>query len=139
MHISRDQGTIKKIGHITILVRDQDDALKFYTEKLGFKKRQDTMFGDRMRWVTVSPSGQPDLEITFVSADSKEKQKALGKQAGDLVLLTVETDDCQKDYEAMKAKGVKFHGTPEKQPYGTEVVFEDLYGNLLDLVQPSGP
>jgi len=111
--------------------------MKFYTEKLGFRKCQDTMFGENMRWVTVAPKNQPDLEITFVKADTREKLKALGKQAGDHVLLTLETDNCDRDYEAMKAKGVKFMGKPERQPYGTEVVFEDVYGNLLDLIQPS--
>jgi predicted enzyme related to lactoylglutathione lyase len=111
----------------------------FYREKLGFKKRQDTKVGEAMRWTTVSPGDQPDLEITFIKADTMEKLKALGKQAGDHVFLTIETDNCQKDYEAMKARGVKFHGTPEKQPYGTEVVFEDLYGNLFDLIQRSNP
>jgi len=128
---------IKKIGRITILVNDQDDALKFYTEKLGFKKCQDTLFGEDMRWVTVAPKNQPDLEITFVKADSREKLKSLGKQAGDHVFLTLETDNCRRDYESMKAKGVKFMGKPQPQPYGTGVVFEDLYGNLLDLIQPS--
>ncbi len=128
---------IRKIGHITVLVGDQDEAVKFYTEKLGFEKHQDTMLGEKMRWVTVAPKNQPDIEITFVNADSKEKRKSLGKQAGDHVFLTLETDDCRGDYETMKAKGVKFTGTPTKQPYGTEVVFEDLYGNLFDLVQRS--
>ena len=128
---------IKKIGHITILVKDQDEALKFYTEKLGFKKCQDTMFGADMRWVTVAPKNQQDLEITFVKADSKEKLKSLGKQAGDHVFLTLETDNCRRDYEAMKTKDVRFSGKPTKQPYGTEVVFEDLYGNLFDLIQRS--
>lgn len=128
---------IKKIGHITILVKDQDEAMRFYTEKLGFKKCQDMMFGEDMRWVTAAPKNQPDLEITFVKADSKEKLKSLGKQAGDHVFLTLETDNCLRDYESMKAKGVKFAGTPTKQPYGMEVVFEDLYGNLFDLVQRS--
>jgi catechol 2,3-dioxygenase-like lactoylglutathione lyase family enzyme len=128
---------IEKIEHITILVKDQDDALKFYTEKLGFKKCQDTTFGEGMRWVTVAPKNQPDLEITFVKADSTEKLKSLGKQAGDHVFLTLETNNCHRDYEAMKAKGVKFMGKPAKQPYGTEVVLEDLYGNLFDLIQRS--
>jgi catechol 2,3-dioxygenase-like lactoylglutathione lyase family enzyme len=126
---------IKKIGHVTILVKNQDDAAKFYTEKLGFVKREDTFFGKGMRWVTVSPKKQKNLELTFVNADSKEKLVALGKQAGDHVLLTVETDNCMKDYEEMKSKGVKFYGKPEQRPYGTEVVFEDLYGNLFDLIQ----
>jgi predicted enzyme related to lactoylglutathione lyase len=128
---------IEKIGHITILVKDQDDALKFYTEKLGFKKCEDTMLGEGMRWVTVAPKNQPDLKITFVRADSREKLKSLGKQAGDHVFLTLETDNCAKDYDAMKAKGVKFMGKPANQPYGTEVVLEDLYGNLFDLIQRS--
>lgn len=126
---------MNKIGHITLLVKDQDEALKFYTEKLGFQKRQDTVLWGNMRWVTVSPKNQTDLELTFVVTDSEDKRKALGKQAGDHVFLTLETDDCRKDYKAMKAKGVKFYGKPEKQAWGVEVVFEDLYGNLFDLVQ----
>lgn len=130
---------VKRIGHITILVKNQDEALKFYTEKLGFGKREDTFFGEGMRWVTVSPKGQRNLELTFVNADGKEKLRALGKQAGDHVFLTMETNNCMRDYEDMKARGVKFYGKPEKRTYGTEVVFEDLYGNLFDLIQhPKG-
>jgi len=126
---------IEKIGHITLLVKDQDEALKFYTGKLGFKKCQDTTFGSGTRWITVTPRHQSGMEITFVLADTKNKSKALGKQAGDHVFMTVETENCLKDCEAMKAKGVKFFGEPVKQPYGTEVVFEDLYGNLYDLIE----
>ena len=125
---------MNKIGHITLLVKDQDEALKFYIEKLGFQKRQDLPLGT-MRWVTVSPKGQSDLELTFVLADSEEKRKALGKQAGDHVFLTLETDDCRKEHKSLKAKGVKFYGKPEVQPWGIDVVLEDLYGNLFDLVQ----
>jgi hypothetical protein len=88
-----------------------------------------------MRWVSVSRTGSRSPEITFVIADSKNKLKALGKQARDHVFLTLETDDCRKEYNEMKTKGVKFYGEPEEQPYGTEVVFEDLYGNLFDLIQ----
>ena len=121
------------------MVRDQDEAAKFYIEKLGFRKRQDVTFGDGMRWITVSAKNQPELEITFVKVDTKEKQKALGKQAGDHVFLTVETGNCQKDYEEMKARGVRFFSKPRKQQYGTEVVFEDLHGNLFDLIQRSKP
>ena len=128
---------IKRIGHVTILVKDQDEAAKFYTEKLGFLKRQDTVFGQGMRWVTVSPKGQSDLQLTLVRAETKEHLKALGQQAGDHVFLTMETNNCRGDYETMKAKGVKFWGEPQEQPYGIEVVFEDLYGNLFDLIQRS--
>jgi catechol 2,3-dioxygenase-like lactoylglutathione lyase family enzyme len=125
---------MNKIGHITLLVKDQDEALKFYTEKLGFQKRQDLPLGN-MRWVTVSPKGQTDIELTFVVADTEEKRKAVGKQAGDHVFLTLQTDDCRKEYKALKGKGVKFYGKPEVQQWGVDVVLEDLYGNLFDLVQ----
>jgi catechol 2,3-dioxygenase-like lactoylglutathione lyase family enzyme len=126
---------IEEIGHITVLVKDQDEALNFYVEKLGFVKRQDTFFGEGMRWVTVSPKAQSDLEITFVVAEGGNTLGALGRQAGDHVFLTLETRDCRREYELLKAKGVKLHGEPEEQPYGMEVVFEDLYGNLFDLIQ----
>ncbi len=125
---------MNKIGHITLIVENQDEALKFYTEKLGFQKRKDLIFGN-MRWVTVSPKGQTDLELTFVLADSEAKRAAMGKQAGDHVFLTLETDDCRKEYKTLKAKGVKFYGKPEVQAWGVDVVLEDLYGNLFDLVQ----
>ena len=124
-----------RIGHVTLLVKDQDEAANFYVEKLGFLKRQDTVIGGNMRWVTVSPKDQPDLELTFVKADNEIKRKAMGKQAGDHVFLTLQTDDCRRDYKAMKAKRVKFFGKPTEQSYGIEVVFEDLYGNLFDLIQ----
>ena len=124
-----------KIGHITLLVKDFDESLDFYVEKMSFQKCRDEKFGDDMRWVTVSPKDQADLELTFVVADTEEKLKALGKQAGDHVFMTLLTNDCKRDYEVMKAKGVKFYGEPTKQMYGIDVVFEDLYGNLYDLVQ----
>jgi len=126
-----------RIDHITLLVKDQDEAANFYIQKLGFKKQEDTVFWGDMRWVTVPPPDQPDLELTLVKADTKDKLKAVGKQAGDRVFLTLETDNCQRDYLALKVKGVKFYGEPTKQPYGIEVVFEDLYGNLIDLIQRS--
>jgi len=124
-----------RIGHVTLLVKDFEEALGFYVDKLGFDKRQDTKFWGDMRWVTVSPKNQTDLELTFVLADTDEKRAALGKQAGDHVFMTLETDDCKRDFEALKAKGVKFYDEPTEQAWGVEVVFEDLYGNLFDLVQ----
>jgi catechol 2,3-dioxygenase-like lactoylglutathione lyase family enzyme len=128
-----------KIGHITLLVKDFDEALSFYVEKLGFVKSQDTKFWDDNRWVTVSPKNQTKPELTFVLADTEEKKVAVGKQAGDHVFMTVETDDCRRDYLIMKEKGVKFYGEPTDQMWGVEVVFEDLYGNLYDLVQRKYP
>ena len=126
---------IHRIGHITILVKDIDRAAAFYVETLGFVKRQDTTFGPGTRWVTVSPHDQPETQLTLVKVHGAATNKALGKQAGNHVLLTLETDDCQRDYKMLKAKRVKFYGKPKTQPYGTEVVFADLYGNLFDLIQ----
>jgi predicted enzyme related to lactoylglutathione lyase len=129
---------IKKIGHITVIVKDQNAAAEFYMEKLGFVKRQDASL-EGMRWVTVSPKDQPEVELTLVKADSEDKTNALGKQAGNHVFLTLETDDCRRDYKEMQAKGVKFYGEPQEQPYGVEIVFEDLNGNRFDLIQRAKP
>lgn len=107
-----------KIGHVTILVKDFDEALGFYVEKLGFLKKQDTKFWGDNRWVTVSPKDQLDLELTFVLAESDMQLAALGKQAGDHVFLTLQTDDCRRDYQAMKDKGVKFRGEPAEEAWG---------------------
>lgn len=128
-----------KIGHITLLVKNFDEAINFYVEKMGFQKCRDDKFGKGMRWVTVSPKDQSGLELTLVLADTEEKLKALGKQAGDHVFMTLQTDDCKRDYQAMKEKGVKFYGKPTEQMWGIDVVFEDLYGNLYDLIQRSKP
>lgn len=126
---------IDRIGHVTILVKDQDEAARFYTEKMGFVKRADTVFGPATRWVTLSPKDHDELELTLVKAETEEALRAVGRQAGDHVFLTMETSSCYKDFELMKARGVKFHGEPEEEPYGIEVVFEDLYGNLFDLIE----
>ncbi|GIQ71349.1 hypothetical protein XYCOK13_41730 [Xylanibacillus composti] len=126
----------RKIGHLTILVHDYDEAIAFYTEKAGFALLADNAFGEGMRWVAVAPSADSDTAIVFVQADTEEKRQRVGSQAADHVFLVVETDDCYRDYEQMKARGVTFHGEPSEVPWGVEVVFEDLYGNRLDLLQP---
>lgn len=125
-----------RIGHITILVKDINDALAFYIEKLGFVKREDTMvWFNSIRWATVSPKDQPDIELTFVLADTEEKEMAIGKQAGDHIFMTLQTDDLNRDYTELKNKGVNFVTYPEEREWGTDAIFEDLYGNLFDLVE----
>jgi catechol 2,3-dioxygenase-like lactoylglutathione lyase family enzyme len=126
---------MKKFGHLTILVDDYDEALDFYTKKLGFVIKSDNKFGDNNRWLTVAPSAKTDLEIVFVKANTDEKRKIVGKQAANHVFLTLQTDDCWRDFKIMQEKGVHFFGEPTEQFYGTEVVFEDLYGNRFDLIQ----
>jgi catechol 2,3-dioxygenase-like lactoylglutathione lyase family enzyme len=128
-----------KIGHITILVDNIDDALDFYINKLGFIKRLDTIIWIGLRYVTVSPKDQTDVQLALVLADTEKKEQAVGGQTGDHIVMAIETDDFQRDYNALKAKGVNFLMHPEEQTWGTEAVFEDLYGNLYDLIQPHNP
>ncbi|WP_245552928.1 VOC family protein [Brevibacillus massiliensis] len=128
----------RKFGHVTILVKDYDEAIRFYTECLGFVLLTDNSFGNGMRWVTVAPSQNNETAIVFVKADTAEKLERVGSQAANHVLLVLQTDDCLRDYRMMKAKGVHFFGEPKTVPWGVEVVFEDLYGNRFDLLQYNG-
>lgn len=129
---------MKKIGHVTLLVKNYDEAIEFYTKKAGFVLLTDNAFGGGMRWVTVAPAQDAGTAIAFVEADTADKADRVGSQAAGHVFLTVQTEDCYRDYEYMKANGVKFFGEPKEVPWGIEAVFEDLYGNRLDLVQHNG-
>jgi len=88
-----------------------------------------------MRWVTVAPPKQKELEIVFVEANTQSMSERVGNQAAEHVFLVLETDDCMKDFHTLKSRGVKFYGEPQEMPWGIEVVFEDLYGNIYDLLQ----
>jgi catechol 2,3-dioxygenase-like lactoylglutathione lyase family enzyme len=128
------------ISHLTILVDDQDEAHTFYTETLGFETRSDDgmeMDGERSRWLVVAPPGS-DVALTLVAADTDAKRDVVGRQAGDHVLAVLTTDDCRGEFERLSARGVEFHGEPQEQPWGVEVTFEDLYGNVFDLLEPAG-
>ncbi|OAS82997.1 MULTISPECIES: VOC family protein [Metabacillus] len=125
----------RKIGHITILVKDYDEAIDYYTNTLDFTLISDNSFGEGMRWVTVAPAKQHETAIVFVEADTDDKKERVGSQAAGHVFLVIETDDCIRDYQNMKEKGVTFLGEPKDMPWGIEVVFEDLYGNRYDLLQ----
>jgi catechol 2,3-dioxygenase-like lactoylglutathione lyase family enzyme len=124
-----------KIGHITLLVYDIDEAVKFYTEKLGFVKRADQKGWLDMRWVSASPKDQPDVALTFVEADTPAKEAAVGNQTAGHVYLFLETDDLIRDYRKMQAKGVTFIKLPEDHPWGKVATITDLYGNIINLVQ----
>jgi catechol 2,3-dioxygenase-like lactoylglutathione lyase family enzyme len=126
---------MKILRHITLLVKDQEEALKFYTQKLGFIKREDLLIWmDNIRWVTVSPKDQHETLLSLVKADS-EDEHLVGKQSGNHVFMTMLTDDVERDYQELKARGVNFVLRPETQSWGVEAVFEDLYGNRFDLIQ----
>ena len=128
---------IRRIAQVTIVVRDQDEALAFYVDKLGFEKREDMTMG-AFRWLTVAPPGQKDLAIVLEkpSGDMGEaRQKQLTMLIGQSPTWVFDTADCNAAYETLKSRGVEFVMPPKKMPYGTEAVFTDLYGNTFALMQ----
>ena len=129
---------ITHLARVTILVRDQDEALRFYTDKLGFEKRADMPMG-ATRWLTVAPTGQRDLEIVLQQPDpafhGEEGARAMLERVGQNTTWVLATSDCQGDYERLSALGVRFASPPQRQMYGTEAVLLDLYGNSFSLLQ----
>jgi len=128
----------RTIGHVTILVKNYDEAIAFYKDKAGFELLADNQFGNGMRWVSLAPSKASEAAIVLVGADTEEKRARVGNQVANHVNIVIRTDDCRRDYETMKAAGVRFFGEPQEVPWGIEVVFEDLYGNRFDLLQHNG-
>ena len=125
---------MNKVTILSVLVLDQDEAVAFYTGKLGFQLLEDKAFGDS-RWITIALPGQRDLAIALERAASAEERALVGKQAGSHAFFAVNTSDCLADYQRMKPLGVKFLGEPQSGPWGTGVQLEDLYGNKIFLSQ----
>jgi len=127
------------IGYVALLVRNYDDAIQFFTEKLGFTLVEDSPSTDRSghakRWVLVAPPGSAGTQILLAEASTPEESSRIGNQTGGRVFLFLHTDDFWRDYRAMTARGVKFVREPKEEEYGTVAVFEDLYGNKWDLLQ----
>lgn len=132
---------ITALIRVTIVVRSQDEALAFYTEKLGLEKRADMSFWGNRRWLTVAPKGQTDLEIVLQPLDwfEGEERARISTRVGNQPTGVFQADDCRKTYEDFKSRGVKFVSPPKDEMYGTEAVFEDLYGNQFSLLQPRMP
>lgn len=127
---------MSRIGAVSLLVRDYDEAIAFYVGKLGFELSEDTDMGAGRRWVRVTPKGgQTALLLARATTDAQLAH--VGDQAGGRVWLFLETDDFDRDHAAWSAGGVVFRETPRHEPYGKVAVFEDLYGNAWDLIQPS--
>ena len=124
------------IAHIALVVNDYDEAIKFYTEKLNFVLLEDTKLSETKRWVKVAPTGDGNCCLLLAQAATEEQKSTIGNQTGGRVFLFLYTDDFWRDYNAMLAKQINFVRPPEEQPYGTVAVFEDLYGNLWDFIQP---
>jgi catechol 2,3-dioxygenase-like lactoylglutathione lyase family enzyme len=120
---------------VTIFVSDQDKALEFYTKKLGFSVHTDAMFDDDLRWLTINPPGQEDLELSLMLTTSPEEQALVGKQGGNKPLLAFSCDDCEKLHQELKKAEVFIVSAPESQPWGKSMCIADLYGNMLYVVQ----
>jgi catechol 2,3-dioxygenase-like lactoylglutathione lyase family enzyme len=129
------------LGALTLLVQDYDEAIAFYVGTLGFELLEDTRLDATRRWVRVRPRGKADAagpSLILARAATPEQLARVGDQTGGRVFLFVETDRFREDYERWRARGVRFLELPREEPYGTVVVFQDLYGNRWDLIQP-GP
>jgi catechol 2,3-dioxygenase-like lactoylglutathione lyase family enzyme len=127
---------MSRLGAVSLLVRDYDEAVAFYVGALGFDLSEDTDMGGGKRWVRVTPKGG-DASLLLAKAASEAQLAAVGRQAGDRVWLFLETDDFARDHAAWTAAGVSFRETPRHEPYGVVAVFEDLYGNAWDLIEPA--
>lgn len=126
----------QSIGYVSLVVRDYDEALAFYVGTLGFELVEDTYVPQQdKRWVLVAPPGSRETRLLLARASNEEQLSRLGNQTGGRVFLFLHTDDFWRDYERLRSQGVVFRRPPKEEPYGTVAVFEDLYGNLWDLLQ----
>ncbi len=126
----------QRIVHMALVVREYDEAIAFYTDRLGFELIEDTQLSETKRWVLIKPKGEGLCCLLLAKAANEEQEKAIGKQGGGRVFLFLHTDNFWRDYKRLIGKGVKFIREPEEQAHGTVAVFEDLYGILWDLIQP---
>jgi catechol 2,3-dioxygenase-like lactoylglutathione lyase family enzyme len=127
------------LGMLTLLVREYDEAIRFYTERLGFDLLEDTDLGNGKRWVRVAPPGSTGAALLLAKAATPEQAKRIGDQAGGRVFLFLHTDELARDYERYRAAGVRFEETPRREAYGMVAVFQDLYGNRWDLLELNKP
>ena len=127
----------QRLAHIAIVVNDYDEAIKFYTEKLHFDMVEDTQLSETKRWVLVRPKGSNECCLLLAKAANDEQRSRVGNQTGGRVFLFFFTDDFWEDYEKLKKREVKFVRPPQNFEYGTAAVFEDLYGNMWDLIEPN--
>ena len=125
------------IAHIALLVNNYDEAIKFYTEKLNFDLIEDTLLSETKRWVMVKPKGEGQCCLLLAQAANEEQKSRVGNQTGGRVFLFLYTDNFNRDYNNMLEQKIKFVRQPSKESYGTVAVFEDLYGNLWDLIEPA--
>ena len=135
---------IRKMSHATIFVNNQEEALQFYRDKLGFQVHTDAMVGEDFRWLTLNTKDQPDFEIVLMEPkpgmlmdEATATQLRAIMEKGVLGAGVFNTDDCHATYQELKDKGVKFVSEPAERPYGIEAVFKDNSGNWFSLTQPN--
>ncbi|HOY17742.1 MAG TPA: VOC family protein [Haliscomenobacter sp.] len=126
----------QRIAHIALVVDDYDEAIAFYTQKLGFQLLEDTPLSETKRWVMVAPKGQGECCLLLAKGVGEEQRSRIGNQTGGRVFLFLYTDDFWRDYRQYQDQGIQFVREPVEETYGTVAVFEDLYGNLWDLIEP---
>lgn len=124
------------ISSLAILVREYDEAIRWYCGILGLRLIEDTRLTDTKRWVRVAPVDSRGLSLLLARAVTPEQSSRIGNQTGGRVFLFLNTDDFWRDYHALSSKGVVFRRSLVEEAYGMVAVFEDLYGNLWDLIQP---
>ena len=125
----------REIAHVSLVVRDYDEAIDFYTQRLGFELVEDTPVEPGKRWVLVAPRDTGGASILLARASTDEQRSRVGNQTGGRVFLFLHTDDFWRDYDALLSRGVAFVREPREDVFGIVAVFEDLYGNRWDLVQ----
>jgi catechol 2,3-dioxygenase-like lactoylglutathione lyase family enzyme len=126
----------QSIIHVALVVHDYDEAIVFFCQKLHFELVEDTYQPEQdKRWVVVSPPGSSGTTLLLARASKPEQEEIIGRQSGGRVFLFLSTDDFWRDYNEMLATGIKFVREPKTESYGTVAVFEDLYGNLWDLIE----
>ncbi|MBK8289559.1 MAG: VOC family protein [Flammeovirgaceae bacterium] len=126
----------QRIAHIALVVKDYDEAIDFYTRKLDFIILEDTKIDEKKRWVLVAPPGAEGCCLLLAKAANEEQAKSIGNQAGGRVFLFLFTDDFLRDYNKMIDRKINFVRPPQDFEYGMVAVFEDLYGNMWDLIEP---
>ena len=126
----------QRLAHIAIVVKDYDEAIRFYTQKLKFNLIEDTALTETKRWVLLSPPGSGSCHLLLARAANEEQSSRIGNQTGGRVFLFLYTDDFYRDYHHMLEEEIRFIRQPVVEPYGIVAVFQDLYGNLWDLIQP---
>ena len=127
----------QQIAHITLLVDDYDEAIQFYTEKLNFEVVEDKNLDGNKRWVVIKPRGSDGCSLLLGKASNEEQKRRVGNQTGGRVFLFLYTDDINRDIKNMKKKGIIFVREPVEEKWGKVAVFQDLYGNLWDIIEPA--